>query len=103
MIDFINVSYRFVETISEKDPPQVLLEEEKARQQSEAIVFSFVSCVGIKEFPFFFIFVSNVLLNIPSLHSMVSLILKTTSVVLLETFVNFLQAYRGFHRNHQET
>ena len=38
----------------------------------------------------------------PSLHSMLSLILKTTCVLFLETFLNFLQAYRGFQfeRNH---
>ena len=38
----------------------------------------------------------------PSLHSMLSLILKTTCLVFLETFLNYLQAYRGFQfeRNH---
>ncbi|XP_074607357.1 uncharacterized protein LOC141860209 isoform X2 [Acropora palmata] len=31
--------------------------------------------------------------HVPSLHAMLSLILKTSCVVLLETVVNFLQAY----------
>ena len=43
-------------------------------------------------------------LNIPSLRNLLSLIVKTTCVVFLETFVNFSQVYikGGFHfeRNH---
>ena len=65
---------------------------------------SIVSCFG-KCFYFSvfrLIFRQKNITKVPYLHSMLSLILKTTCVVFLETFLIFLQAYRGFQfkRNH---
>ena len=67
-------------------------------------VFALSSAVLISVFVFLFslqFFALNIA-KFPSLHSILSLILKTTCVVFLETFPNFLQAYRGFQfeRNH---
>ena len=57
-------------------------------------------------FQYFFIssqFSPKTPLIVPSLYCMLSLILKTTCVVLLETFVILYLAERGFHfdRNHR--
>ena len=58
------------------------------------------AAVLVRVFIFLFfhlIFAPKTSLNVPSLCKMLSLILKTTCKVSLETFVNFLLVYRSFH------
>ena len=89
-----------------RDPHKVLLifPGVQARHLSAGILISVVS--GVVKFFYFSSFRLNfspkISLNIFSLQWILFLILKTTCVVFLETFVNFLQACRGFHfeRNH---
>ena len=62
-------------------------------------VYAGISCVGECDYFSLFrlSFSPKASLNIHSLRSMLSLILKTTWAVFQVTFVNFLQAYKGFH------